>query len=43
MTNFVKWNMYYSMGWATKEQLRTVVGLGQITKEEFEVITGESY
>ena len=36
-----KWQKIYKMGWATKEQLKKVVVLGEITAEEYETITGE--
>jgi hypothetical protein len=43
MTNFEKWQYYYSKGWAKKAQLKQVVTLGGLTPEEYETITGEPY
>ncbi len=37
------WEMAYGWGWASKEQLRTVTELGELTKEDFERITGEPF
>ena len=43
MTNFEKWKNRYERKWATKDQIRRLVGLEVLTLEEYEVITGESY
>ena len=43
MTNFEKWNERYEKNWVTKAQLKMLVGLGVLTKEEYELITGDVY
>jgi hypothetical protein len=43
MTEFEKWDYYYSKGWATKDQLKIVVQCEKITPDEYEEITGEPY
>ncbi|UIO41862.1 XkdX family protein [Brevibacillus brevis] len=43
MTNYQKWQYYYTCGWATTDQLKQVVSFGKITVEEFKTITGQSY
>lgn len=43
MTPFEKWQYYYSKGWASKAQLKQVVGLGGLTPEEYTLITGDLY
>ena len=43
MTNFEKWNERYEKNWVTKSQLKTLVGLGALTEEEYEIITGDVY
>lgn len=42
MTEFEKWKIYYNKGWASKEQLQTVVQFNRLTAEEYEAITGEA-
>lgn len=37
------WEMAYSWGWATIEQLRLATRYNDLTPEEFEKITGEAY
>lgn len=43
MTDIEFWQLAYSEGWATKEQVAEAVTLGQITPEQYEQTTGESY
>ena len=43
MTNFEKWNARYEKNWVTKSQLKTLVGLGVLTEEEYQKITGEVF
>lgn len=38
MTDFEKWKERYEKRWATKEQLRTLVILGILTQDEYEMI-----
>ena len=43
MSNFEKWSMYYSKGWATLEQIGKLVELSVLTPEEYQAITEEVY
>lgn len=43
MTDYQKWQYYYTRGWVTDDQLKQVVSFGKITAEEFKKITGQSY
>jgi len=43
MTNFEKWNERYGKNWVTKVQLDTLVGLGVLTEQEYQTITGEAF
>lgn len=37
------WELAFGWGWATVDQLRQVVGFGELSKEDFERITGEPF
>ena len=37
------WQIAYSRGWATKEQLQEAVAKGKITAADYKTITGEDY
>lgn len=43
MTDFEKWNDRYKKHWCTKPQLKTLVGLGVLTTDDYEKITGIEY
>lgn len=43
MTAYQKYMKRYKRGGCTKEQLQELVGLGVLTAEEYEEITGETY
>lgn len=41
--DFEKWNKRYQKHWCTRDQLRRLVLLEVLTKEEYKEITGEEY
>lgn len=43
MTDFEKWGERYKLKWCTKEQLKKLVTLKVLTKEDYKNITGEDY
>ncbi|KIL31997.1 XkdX family protein [Bacillus subtilis] len=43
MTDFDFWEMAYRYEWATKDDLKKAVELGDITTDEYQQITNEDY